>query len=161
MIILYIRDIQPVAMNCDNIGVQNSSPHPYSRIINAHVYNLSVSAWRMALFPQSWHLLWLLDCIYYIPYISFLTDAFHPFVTETKECHINLLFHYDNFVLFCFFRIQCSCMKTNSLSSDLWGVGEIMRNSDCHNYWMAHYNVFLVLVVLTLMCIINCKMNFS
>lgn len=44
----------------------------------------------------------------YIPYNSFWADGLNPFVTETEECHINLLLHYDNCVL-C--RTQCSYIK--------------------------------------------------
>lgn len=82
--------------------------------VNAYVYSGLTSAWGKALFQQLWHLRLQLGCIYYISYISFLTDSVNPFVTETEECHINLLFHYDNSVL-------CSYIKPIVHRQACWG----------------------------------------
>lgn len=76
--------------------------------IKADVYSGLASARNTASSEQRWHRQLQSGCIYSVAYISFLTDGVNPFVSETQECHINLLFHYDNCVL-C--RIQCGDIK--------------------------------------------------
>lgn len=102
------RIMLQTVMDYCNTDVQNSSSHLNPKSTNASVYSVPVCAWRMAPFRQSWRLQLQTGCIYYISYISFLTDAFNPFVAETEERHINLLFHYDNCVSL---EIQCGYIK--------------------------------------------------
>lgn len=93
----------------------------------AYVHGGLASTWRAALFPSSWHLQLQLGGIYFISLVSFLTDSFDAFVTKTEECHINLLFHYDNCVFFLFFpRIQCHYIKPVVYPQACWRSGSLV-----------------------------------
>lgn len=132
------------------LKVQNSSSHLNMDGTFAYVHGGLASAWRAALFQSSWHLQLQLGGIYFISLMSFLTDSFNAFVTKTEECHINLLFHYDNcvfFFFFFFFQNSVSLHKTSSPSTGL--LGEWVTSSfGCHNYWMIYHLEMLILMVL-------------
>lgn len=113
--------LQTVMDYC-NTDMQNSSSHLNPKSTNASAYSVLVRAWRMAPFRQSWRLQLQTGCIYYISYISFLTDAFNPFVAETEERHINLLFPYDICVSF---EIQCGYIKP-ALYPQAFGGGSLV-----------------------------------
>lgn len=83
------------------LKVQNSSSHLNTDSMFAYVHGGLASTWRVALFQSSWHLKLQLGGIYFISLMSFLTDSFNAFVTETEECHISI--HYDNCVFVCLF----------------------------------------------------------
>jgi len=111
------------------LKVQNSSSHLNMDGTFAYVHGGLASAWRAALFQSSWHLQLQLGGIYFISLMSFLTDSFNAFVTKTEECHINLLFHYDNCVFFFFFffsRIQCHYIKPVVHPQACWGSGSLV-----------------------------------
>lgn len=136
--------LQTVMDYC-NTDVQNSSSHLNPKSTNASVYGVLVRAWRMAPFRQSWRLQLQTGCIYYISYVSFLTDAFNPFVAETEERHINLLFPYDNCVSF---EIQCGYIKPTLYPQAF--EGRVISSFDCHNFWMIHHLEILILWILLL-----------
>lgn len=126
------------------VGYGEIGAFTWIQSINADVYSGLASAWSTASSQHRWHRQLQSGCTYSLAYISFLTDSVNPFVSETQECHINLLFHCDNCV---FVQNSVQSHKTNSLST---GLLEVIRSFDCHNYWMIHHLETVILMVFLL-----------